>query len=314
MIQGRWYTNPLFVFIFSLIALGTSLFLYIHSYLRVNKAFSKFVKERNLDASKFLDTDTWVMILILSLLVAIILAGLAIIFVYYQKMIQLYRMQQNFINGFTHELKTPIASLRLFLETFSRHELPRDQQFKYLDYMKRDTERLSENVNLILNLSKIEEKKYKGEWVVDDLGAFFNQWLVRSNFLFEELEIDWKKPDEPFISKFDPQLMEMVFMNLVTNSVHYNDKPNPKLKVSLIEKEKHLVMSFHDNGMGIAKKDQKLIFKKFFQVRPSGKGSGIGLYMVQQVMRMHKGAVKVFSEGPDEGSTFILQLPRESLS
>jgi len=120
---------------------------------------SDFVRKKNLDSSQFLEPQTWIMILVLSVLVTVILVCLVIIFVYYQKVIQLYRMQQNFINGFTHELKTPLASLRLFLDTFLKHELPREEQMKYLTFMKRDTDRLVDNVNLILNLAKIEEKK-----------------------------------------------------------------------------------------------------------------------------------------------------------
>jgi len=142
MIKSRWFYHPLFIFIFSLLALASSLVIYIRSYLRVHAALEEVVYKYHLNTKSLLDTETWVLVLILSLLVAVILTGLLIIYIYYQKMIQLYRLQQNFINGFTHELKTPIASLKLFLETFSRHDLPRDEQLKYLEYMKRDTSRL----------------------------------------------------------------------------------------------------------------------------------------------------------------------------
>ena len=77
---------------------------------------------------------------------------------------QLYRMQNNFINNFTHELKTPVTSLQLYLQTFSRYELSREDQLKYIGYMLTDVNRLTENINRMLNLAKLESKSYMGEY------------------------------------------------------------------------------------------------------------------------------------------------------
>lgn len=99
-------------------------------------------------------------------------------------MIQLYRLQQNFINGFTHELKTPIASLQLFLETFSRHELERTEQLRYLEYMKRDTKRLSDNVNRILQLGRLEARDVKAEFRDEDVVSVINDFIKNTPHLF----------------------------------------------------------------------------------------------------------------------------------
>src|SRR5690606_13373912 len=96
--RSNWLLRPVTIFVCSLVALGTSLYLYISSYLRVNDAFATFVRKHNLDARVLLDSQTWVTILILSILVGSIILGFTLVFVYYQKLIQLYRMQQNFIN------------------------------------------------------------------------------------------------------------------------------------------------------------------------------------------------------------------------
>lgn len=316
MIRYRWITNPLTVFIFSLIALGSSLWLYIHSYLQVNDAFNEFVKKRNLDPSPLLETETWVMILIVSILVALIVIGVVIIFVYYQKMIQLYRMQQNFINGFTHELKTPITSLRLFLDTFSRHKLDEESQKKYLRYMIRDTERLSVNVNQILNLARLEDKKYEPSWESGDIHKFLEQWLESSDHWEEGADVILNPLDEasreaaPLLVKYDVNLLPLVFMNLVNNALTYNRSERPRVEITVKDKGKQVQISFKDNGIGIPKAYAKKVFLKFFQVGKSGKGSGIGLYLVQTVMKFHKGSISLFSEGEDEGSTFILLLPK----
>src|SRR5690606_37488781 len=178
--KSNWLLRPVTIFIFSLIALGTSLYLYISSYLRVNDAFASFVRKHNLDARQLLDSHAWVTILVLSVLVGAIILGFTLVFIYYQKLIQLYRMQQNFINGFTHELKTPIASIRLFLDTFARHELPRAEALKYLDFMRKDTDRLASNVDQILNLSKIEEKKYGLSFVATNMSELFREIIARA--------------------------------------------------------------------------------------------------------------------------------------
>ena len=154
------FFHPVTIFISSLIALGVSLYLYIDSYLRVNETLKTFIQKSGLPKEQFRSPETWIMILTLSVLVSLIIIGMVVIFTYYQKVIQLYRMQQSFINGFTHELKTPIASLRIFIDTFKKHELTREKQLDYLDLMGRDTERLQSNVMQILNMAKIEDRSF----------------------------------------------------------------------------------------------------------------------------------------------------------
>lgn len=310
MFKGRWFFHPVFVFIFSIMALGTSLFLYIRTYLQANDAFVSYLEARNIDPTQFADSDTWLNVVVLSVLVAIILTGVILIFVYYQKMIRLYRMQQNFISGFTHELKTPIASLRLFLDTFTRHDLPREEQVKYFAYMRRDTERLSDNVTQILDLAKIEDKKYEGEFIVYDLNDFVDSWVSKCPHFFEQCEIKViKEEGDDTRVRLDGRLFEMLLMNLVTNGINYNDSTNKKIDIKIQSLDKKILLMVSDNGLGIPKKEVTQIFKKFYQVGKTSKGTGLGLYMVNHIVRIHKGSVKV--ESPNEkGSQFIVELPR----
>ncbi len=310
MFKARWYNNPVIIFIFSLAALGFSLYFYIDSFLKVNEAFNNFVVSRNLDPKQFLETETWVFILILSVLVGIIIVCLVIIFVYYQKMIVLYRMQNNFINGFTHELKTPIASLKLFLETFEKHDLPEEDKKRYLQFMRRDVDRLNDNVIQILNLAKIEDKKYEGKMSVVNLAEFFESRREKVSHLLEKCHLHISHEDSARV-KIDPLLMEMVFINLLSNAINYNDKDQPEINISFSRQGKNLTFRFKDNGRGIAKTHQNKIFKKFYQAQKEGKGSGLGLFLVSQVAKYHKGNVKVYSEGPTLGATFLFQLPIE---
>jgi signal transduction histidine kinase len=308
MIKSRWFYHPLFIFIFSLLALGSSLIVYIRSYLRVHAALEEVVLKYNLNSKIMLDSETWVLILILSLLVAVILAGLLIIYIYYQKMIQLYRLQQNFINGFTHELKTPIASLQLFLETFSRHELPREEQVKYLDYMKRDTKRLSDNVSRILNLGRLEDRNFKADFNRQDLVSLIENFIQHTPHLFEDGKIVFHSDAKQVLLPIDRALFEMLLMNLITNAFIYNKSKEKLVEIELHLSGKNVVLDFRDNGIGLERSQAKKIFKKFYQVGKSTKGSGLGLYIVQNIARLHKGDIEAISMGPGAGSVFRLTL------
>lgn len=293
-------------------ALITSLFVYIRSYLQVSDSIRVFVEKNKVDASQFLQTDTWITILIISILVAIILAGTIIIFVYYQKIIQLYRMQQNFINGFTHELKTPIASIRLFLDTFKKHELSREDQLKYIDYMIRDAERLSANVGQILNLGRIEDRSFNLNNSRVEAYDLTNDFLEKNPHLFESTVITIKKIDHvDYYCTIDIALMEMVIMNIMTNAIRYNDSNRPSIRIEFRSLGKKMTISFIDNGMGIKKSELRNIFKKFYQIGKTSKGSGLGLYLSSQILKLQKGSISVESQGAGLGSTFIITLPRE---
>jgi signal transduction histidine kinase len=308
MIKSRWFYHPLFIFIFSLIALGSSLAIYIRSYLLVNAALEEVILKYHLNAESLMQTQTWVLILVLSLLVALILAGLLIIYIYYQKMIQLYRLQQNFINGFTHELKTPIASLQLFLETFIRHELPRSEQLKYLEYMKRDTVRLADNVNRILNLSRLEDRNFKADFIEQDLVILIHSFLENTPHLFEEGNVTFQSDIQTLILPIDTALFEMLMMNLIMNALIYNKSPLKKVEITLMLQGKTIYLDFKDNGIGIDKYQLKRIFKKFYQVGKTTKGSGLGLYIVQSIVKLHKGEITAYSMGPGAGSVFRVSL------
>jgi signal transduction histidine kinase len=308
MIKSRWFYHPLFIFIFSLIALASSLIIYIHSYLRVNAALEDLVLKYHLNSQSLMQTQTWILVLILSLLVAVILAGLLIIFIYYQKMIQLYHLQQNFINGFTHELKTPIASIQLFLETFARHELPRTEQLKYLEFMRRDTVRLADNVNRILNLGRLEDRNFEADFVEQDLVVLIKQFLKSTPHLFEDGSVSFQSSVNSIFLPIDSALFEMLLMNLITNALIYNKSKEKKADINLSVKDNLILLDFKDNGIGLEKNQIKKIFKKFYQVGKSAKGSGLGLYIVQSIAKLHRGDIIAFSNGIGLGTTFRVSL------
>ncbi len=312
--QLKWFFHPVFIFVFSILALALSLFLYIYWYIEVSAGLKAAVHRYNLDPQQILEAQTWVVILVLSILVGLILAGIFIIFVYSQKMARLNRLQHEFINNFTHELKTPVTSLKLYLETFLKHELPRKEQAKYIGYMLQDVERLADNISHILNLARIETKTYGGDFLPADLVETIRQFCQNNRHLFGACEIQIHNPSgEPFFYDINAPLFEMLVMNILNNAVKYNDSDKPTIDICFAKENGKLNVNFQDNGIGIEKTELKKIFRKFYQTkRPDGsapKGSGLGLYLVQNIARMHRGKVVAEKRLDGKGSVFKLILP-----
>ncbi|MFZ0242753.1 MAG: HAMP domain-containing sensor histidine kinase [Desulfobacterales bacterium] len=314
MNSPRWVIHPILIFLLSIAALGMSLFLYIYWYMEANIGLRAVIERFNLDRDQVLASQTWIVILVLSLLVGIILMGIFGIFVYGQKMLQLYRLQNNFINNFTHELKTPVTSLKLFLQTFSKHDLARADQLKYIQFMISDVARLTENINRILNLAKIESKSYANDFVTTDLTEAIDLFIKNNKHLFQNGTVHVHPPT----AKLPPlrvslPLFDMLLMNLVTNAVKYNDSPQPMVDIDFGIHPRKLIIRFADNGIGIDKKELRKIFRKFYQVgraeNMSAKGSGLGLYLVQNIARIHKWKIEANSAGLGRGSVFSLTVP-----
>lgn len=314
MTRTKWFFHPVLFFVFSIVALVVSYFLYIYWYIEISSGLEAVVRRFNLEPGQVFKSEAWVVILVLSILVGIILLGIFIIFVYNQKTLQLYRLQDNFINNFTHELKTPVTSLKLFLETLHKYELSRDDERKYIGYMIQDVNRLSDNINRILNLSRIETKNYKGEFASLDLVEVVERFCENNNHLFSPCKINIHNPSgRSFLYRINLAFFEMLLMNLLTNAYKYNDTDVPEIDISFEPKKRKLHLCFEDNGIGIEKAEKKKVFRKFYQVglsdNMSARGSGLGLYLVQNIARIHKGKVIAESRGSGKGSVFTLVLP-----
>jgi two-component system phosphate regulon sensor histidine kinase PhoR len=314
MKQAKWFFHPIFVFVLSTVALASSLFLYIYWYVGISAGIKSLSLRYQLDPNQFFEASPWVVIVVLSLLVGVILTGILIIFIYNLKTIQLYRLQQTFINNFTHELKTPVTSLKLYLETFTKYKIPHDEQLKYIGYMLQDVERLSNNINSILNLARIESKVYEGEFKTVDIVEFVQGFLASNRHLFQECDIHVENcTGKEFLHPVIISLFEMLLMNILINAKKYNNSTSPQIYITFEEGENVLMIRFKDNGVGIEKGEGKKIFKKFYQGHHNGEnisvgGSGIGLYLAQNIARLHQGKITADSDGAGKGSVFTVML------
>ncbi len=306
--------NAIFIFIFSLVALVSSFVLYIYWYIEITVGLDDVVDKFDIDPRQVFESQPALVIVVLSLLVGLILTGLSMTFVYNLKMQQLYRLQNNFINNFTHELKTPVTSLKLYLETFLKHELSKEEQDKFVNYMLQDVHRLSDNISNILDLGQIESSHFTGEFVELDLPGFVSSFYADNAYLFPGAKISVETPEG--LSRkvaINTSLFEMLLINLATNAVKYNHSDKPELLVEFETTQRNMMINFSDNGIGIDRSQSKKIFKKFYQIGRSNimsaKGSGLGLYLVQNIVNAHHGKIKMSSDGVGCGSLFIVSLP-----
>nr|WP_303649955.1 HAMP domain-containing sensor histidine kinase [Desulfobotulus pelophilus] len=302
--------NAMLVMLVSITALGISFFLYIRWFMEVRAGLLELARTLNLDGDRILAPETFSVVLTLSVLVGLILVGLSVIYFYYRRALSLYRVQRRFFRSFTHELKTPVASIRLYLDTFIRHELPREEALRYLGYMKQNAERLSEQIEMILNLARIEGGVTPLAPEPVDLGRKI-QAIHASQPHLAVLSLVVTGEKDPLFYPVDPVLFTMVVTNLMENALRYNDSDKPAMLVNLDKREKDILLSFNDNGLGLQKKHLKSVFRRFFRANPMGPtpGTGLGLHLVGHLVRMHKGRIWAESDGPGRGSTFLISLP-----
>lgn len=254
--------------------------------------------------------DWFILVEGLVLLVAI-LAGVYVIFLFWRRQAALYRAQRNFIAQVSHELKSPLASLQLHLETIRRRRPSPARMDTFIDTMLADTDRLDTLINNLLAASRLEQKNLKLSLAPGNLSELVANYFRPRQYALPkagkmELEIE---PD--LYARIDAAEIETVLRNLLENALLYSGGP-PFIRVTLKREGNRAHLIFMDRGKGIEKREQKKVFRMFYRVRHSGetiRGSGVGLFIVRAVIRHHGGKVWLESQGRDKGTTFHVSLP-----
>jgi signal transduction histidine kinase len=212
-----------------------------------------------------------------------------------------------------------VTSLRIYLETFIRHPLKPEEIKKYSVNMLEDINRLTENINSILNLARIESQNFGSEVTLISLVDLTSDFCKKNASLFRNLEITIDSPsDSPMVHPVNLFLFEMLLMNIISNAIKYNDSDTPKLMIRFKSHIQKVTLEFIDNGIGVDRKEAKKIFRKFYQSDREHKndvsGSGLGLYLVSSIAAIHGWKASVTSEGLNKGATFIITIPRSSIA
>jgi two-component system, OmpR family, sensor histidine kinase SenX3 len=250
---------------------------------------------------------------------ALIIAGIIIYTVFLVMEIKRNEDHDTFINAVTHELKTPIASIRLYLETLQSRSLTDEQRREFYEIMLADTERLNRTVNQVLKAGAVREKpKAAVARVAVDMGALTRECVdlatMRHHLPPGAIALE-SRTDQSLTVLGDPDDLRMVISNLLDNAVKYS-RDNVRVIVTLAAPTpESLWVRVQDRGIGIPRKQLKRIFRRFYRVQARGlhsqvKGSGLGLYIVRAIARAHGGRVFAQSEGEGHGATFTVELPR----
>ena len=227
---------------------------------------------------------------------------------------RLNQSQRAFIDAVTHELKTPLASFRLGLETLARHELEPPQRGQFLGRMGEDLDRLESTVAQVLSAARAEEtlqsRASRDEVELQDLLAENVEELRERHHLPDEsVQIDKTRP---LRVRGDAAELGLVFRNLFENAVKYSDQP-VQIRVGIEESSDGRVrVEISDQGIGIPKQELRRIFRRFYRasrdVQRQVSGLGLGLFVVRTLLRKHGGRIVALSEGAGRGSRFVVTL------
>ena len=261
-----------------------------------------------------LNWRTGILLVLGLLLLATIIAGVVLNTIFLAREIRRNEQHDAFINAVTHELKTPVASIRLYLETLQTRAVEETKRQEFYRVMLDDSERLLASIEQILRAGRIGLAGPKLNQTRFDLGEAV-EWCVERarglhHFAPEALQY---RAGPPTTILGDADEVRAAVSNLIDNAVKYSGK-NVRVRVDTERvDEKYVLLRVKDQGLGIPKPELQRIFRRFYRVpgplATRVRGTGLGLFIVRSVAKRHGGSVWAESDGPGRGSTFVLQLP-----
>lgn len=249
---------------------------------------------------------------------AILIAGLVWNTIFLVREIRRNEKHDSFINAVTHELKTPVASIRLYLETLQSRKLDDAQRKKFYDIMLDDTERLMATVDQVLRAAQAGHKRGQEHWQELNLADLTVECVdvarARHNLTEQQMRIEnHLVSQEESTVRGDQDELRAAIGNLLDNAVKYS--PSVKdINVVLTSEGGQALVRVADKGVGIPRRELKRIFKRFYRVPLRAltkvKGTGLGLFIVRAIAERHGGAAWADSEGEGKGATVTMRLPR----
>ena len=223
----------------------------------------------------------------------------------------------SFINAVTHELKTPIASIRLYLETLQRRELSETQRHEFYRLMLHDADRLIGTVDQVLKAGEMGYRRGMRHRTDTDFSKLVVDCmeLARVRHHLDPLALHYEGPANGAARvEGDPEELRTAVSNILDNAIKYSgEMVNVSVQVETPD-EKRLVLRVRDSGIGIPADALKRVFKRFYRVpgrtASQVKGTGLGLFIVRAIAKAHGGKVSAHSAGSARGTTITLELPR----
>ncbi len=250
---------------------------------------------------------------------ALIIAGMVVNTIFLVRELRRSEQHDSFINAVTHELKTPVASIRLHLETLQRRELPEARKQEFYRLMLSDTDRLTETVEQVLRAGRAGDKKAGREKADVDFGHLVRDCmeairvrhhLQSENLHFEELPIN----GSGLYVRGSAEDLRTAVSNVLENAIKYSgDHIDVRVRLETAD-NKRVVLRVQDQGVGVPPDDLKRIFRRFYRVTPRPlahvKGTGLGLFIVKAIAKKHGGDAFALSAGDGQGTTVVIELPK----
>jgi len=260
-----------------------------------------------------LNWRTGILLFLGILLLAVAIAGVVLNTIFLVREIRRNEQHDAFINAVTHELKTPVTSIRLYLQTLQSRSVPEEKRTEFYRIMLEDSDRLLNTIEQVLRTGRLASSGAKLHRIPVDLSGVVENCLARARNLHtaKSASIEYR-PGPPARILGDADELAAAVSNLIDNAVKYSGAA-PRITVETAVDEKFALVRVKDQGAGISKTEVKQIFKRFYRVpgplAARVKGTGLGLYIVRSVAKRHGGRAWAESEGLGRGSTFVLQLP-----
>jgi signal transduction histidine kinase len=233
---------------------------------------------------------------------------------YTVRQLELARIKSSFVSNVSHELKTPIALIRLAVETLEMGRVTSPQESeKFIRLISRETTRLNQLVDNILDFARLEAGQRVFKFTDVDLGEVVRETLDSYRLRLEDqgFHLTLEVPEDLPLIRGEPAAIAQCLLNLLDNAIKYS-RQKKEIHVSVAARNSEVAVSVRDRGLGIPEHDQKRVFEKFVRLETGlvhdVKGAGLGLSLVDQIVRAHGGRVELTST-PGEGSTFTLVFP-----
>jgi signal transduction histidine kinase len=248
-----------------------------------------------------------------SLLFLLLIAGLVLIVILLLREVRLNERQSNFVSAVTHELKTPVSSLKLYLDTLEYREMTPDRRAEFYRTMRQDIERLNGTINNVLNAAMYTDRPVADPRPLD-LARVARHAIeltaTRHQLPKEAIRYEGK---EALRVSGDAQALETAVLNLLDNAVKYS-KERVEIEIEVWgDADGQAHVRVRDHGIGMSRTHLPFIFTRFYrigaEVRRSRTGTGLGLFIVRAIVKGHRGTITADSPGPDRGSTFTISLP-----